>query len=328
MSSVKKNNIGIVIPCYKVGNSINNIIEKLIKLSFKKKNLFIKYIVVVDDACPEKSYKNIKVNLLKNPKVIILKNEVNLGVGGAVKSGYSFLLKKDLNFIIKIDGDGQMDVQLIESFVNHAMTGNYSYVKGNRFYNFDTIKSMPLFRLFGNALLSFLNKISSGYWDIFDPTNGYTLIKKSSLEQIDLNKVNNRYFFESDMLFRLGLVRAKISDLPMYAIYGQEKSNLIIYKIIFPFLFLHIKNFAKRFLYLYILRDISVATFEFILGLPLLIFGIIFGIHQWNYFSLIGQQAPTGTLLLISLALIFGVQFLLGFINYDINNNPNKWASK
>lgn len=324
MSQKNKINIGIVIPCYKVGKSINAIVENLVNLKLPY-NFFIKYIVIVDDNCPDNSTKNIHHKLLKNPKVITLMHKINLGVGGAVKTGYNFLLKKNVNFIIKIDGDGQMDTKHIKSFVNHAISGNYSYVKGNRFYNYETIKTMPLTRLLGNAILSFLNKISSGYWDIFDPTNGYTLIKKNALEKLDIDKINNRYFFESDMLFRLSLIRARVSDFPIQAIYGSEESNLKVYKIIGPFLYLHFKNFIKRFFYLYILRDISVASFEFILGLPLFIFGFVYGVHQWNYFSIVGQEAPTGTIILISLALIFGVQFLLGFINYDINNNPNKW---
>jgi dolichol-phosphate mannosyltransferase len=320
-------NIGIVIPCFRVSNSLSEIIKKLLKLSFINKAINISNIIIVDDCCPEHSYKSIKTNILKNSRVTLLKNKINLGVGGAVKTGYKFLLKKNIDYVVKVDGDGQMDINHIENFVDHAISKNYQYVKGNRFYNFETIKKMPIIRLIGNAFLSFLNKFSSGYWDIFDPTNGFTLISKETLEKLELDKINNRFFFESDMLFRLGLIKARVRDIPIQAIYENEKSNLKIYKIIIPFLYFHIRNFLKRFVYLYLLRDISVATFEFLVGVPLILFGIFYGSYQWHYYSLINKVAPTGTVLLISLALLFGVQFILGFIHYDVDNNPNKWFS-
>ncbi|HPF78443.1 MAG TPA: glycosyltransferase family 2 protein, partial [Alphaproteobacteria bacterium] len=181
---------------------------------------------------------------------------------------------------------------------------------------------MPGIRLFGNAVLSFMTKLSSGYWQLFDPTNGYTAIHANILHNIPLNKLDKRYFFETDILFRLNLIRAKIQDVPMKAVYEDEESNLKIKDIIVPFIFKHLRNICKRIIYTYFLRDFNVASIELFLSLPLMIFGIIFGLSSWIYSGTQGVTASAGTVMLSALPIIIGVQFLLSFLNYDIQNVP------
>ena len=181
---------------------------------------------------------------------------------------------------------------------------------------------MPPVRLFGNAVLSFMTKLSSGYWHLFDPTNGYTAVHANILKNMQLSKLDKRYFFEIDILFRLNLLRANVQDIPMKAVYEDEESNLKIRKIIFPFITKHIRNIFKRIVYNYFLRDFSVASVEIFLALPLIIFGFLFGISKWIESSIEGVASSAGTVMLSALPILVGIQFLLSFLNFDIGNTP------
>ena len=225
---------------------------------------------------------------------------------------------------MKIDGDGQMDSSLIHKFVHPLIHNLYDYTKGNRFYDISHLGNMPKIRLFGNSLLSFINKFSSGYWDIIDPTNGYTAINLKTLKIIPLDKISNDYFFESDMLFRLNLLKSKVLDISIRSVYKNEKSNLKIKSIIIMFVHKHIKNFAKRFFYNYILRDVTIGTFEFIFGLLALFSGLIYGGIKWYVNLSSNLTTPTGTVVISAILIILGVQLLLAFLHNDIQENPNK----
>ena len=213
----------IVIPCFKVTNSIIDVIESAID--------FADSIICVDDACPEHSGRLVQEKI-SNPKVRVLFNEKNLGVGGAVKAGYREALKEGFSVVVKLDGDGQMDPTQIPMLTNRILKGESDYCKGNRFHDLDYLKGMPAIRVFGNSLLSVFTKISSGYWQIMDPTNGFTAIGRRALSAIPLDKVSDGYFFESDMLFRLNIARAVVTDVPLKALYGDEESNLRIGKVL------------------------------------------------------------------------------------------------
>jgi hypothetical protein len=176
---------------------------------------------------------------------------------------------------------------------------------------------MPALRVFGNAALSFLTKLSTGYWNIFDPTNGYTAIHRLALESIPLKKVDESFFFESDLLFRLYIAGAVVIDVPIRASYGEEESNLHIGRIALPFFLKNMRNFLKRILYRYFLRDTNIGSFELVFGTLLLLFGIVFGLSQWIEMSLRGVAASAGTVMLAGLPILVGVQMILGFLGFD-----------
>ena len=278
-------------------------------------------IYCVDDACPDESGKFIMAEC-KDKRVKTLFHETNQGVGGAVITGYKQALEDGADVIVKIDGDGQMDPALIDAFVDPIITGACDYTKGNRFYNVEDVKTMPAMRLLGNAALSFMTKLSSGYWNVFDPTNGYTALRVDVLKVLPLEKLNKRYFFESDILFRLNVLRAVVRDVPMRAVYAEEESNLKISRILLPFLGGHMRNFTKRIFYNYFLRDFSIASIELLLGIVLLPFGLIFGSFQWSHSDALGIPASAGTVMLSALPVIIGVQFILSFLHYDIAAVP------
>ena len=178
-------------------------------------------------------------------------------------------------------------------------------------------------RLFGNSVLSFLNKFVNGYWHIMDPTNGFTAIHKDTLHKLELDKIDNRYFFESDMLFRLSLVRARVEDFSMQALYADEESNLRIGKILFEFPPKYCVRFIKRIGYNYFLRDFNAGSLQLFMGALLFMFGVIFGSINWLNSVSTGVEASAGTIMLSALPVILGFQLLLGFLNYDIQSSKN-----
>lgn len=307
--------IAVVIPSYKVRNHILAVISQI--------GPEVGRIYVVDDCCPDGSGGVVESNC-KDERVTIIRNSKNQGVGGAVMTGYKAAIDDGMDIIVKVDGDGQMDPSLIPFFIAPIREGRADYTKGNRFFRLEDVSSMPWIRIIGNAALSFLSKLSSGYWDIFDPTNGYVAVHRNVLKNIPLEKLSRDYFFESDMLFRLNTIRAVVMDIPMNARYAGEKSNLNVLQIVMPFLCKHIANFGKRIVYNYFLRDFNIASCELLLGTLLTTAGSGLGIHAWVLSVQTSQLATAGTVMLAALPVLIGLQLLLGFLNYDINNVPRQ----
>lgn len=304
----------VVVPCYKVADHINKVI-----LSIPD---FIDHIIVVDDKCPQSSGE-IAEKTNKNNLVVIYHDE-NQGVGGSVITGFKKAKELGCEVIIKMDGDGQMDPSHIEKLIEPLIKNEADYTKGNRFREFEKLKSMPKPRLFGNSILSFLIKFSSGYWDIFDPTNGYTAIHRNTLEKLNLEKISNRYFFESDMLINLNIINAVVKDINIPAKYGEEKSSLNLIKASFQFPPKLLKGFVKRIFMKYFIYDFNMASVYILVGLPLFIFGIVFGITKWIETALTDLPRPSGTIMLAALPIIVSFQMLLQAISIDINSVPKK----
>ena len=179
-------------------------------------------------------------------------------------------------------------------------------------------------RLFGNAALSFLTKLSSGYWSIFDPTNGFTAAHSRVLAALDLDVLSERYFFETDMLIRLGEIRAVVVDVPMRAVYGDEESGLRISRILGEFLRKHLKAILRRIVYQYFLRDFSFASLNLMLGFILFTFGTVFGAVEWLASIRTGVPATAGTVMLSVMPIIAGLQMLLFFFSSDIASEPKR----
>lgn len=311
----RDNQIAVVIPCYKVTKHIMNVIADIGDEVWR--------IYVIDDACPDKSGKFVQ-SLCTDKRVHVTFHEKNQGVGGAILTGYRLAIKDGADVIVKVDGDGQMDPHLIPNFIEPILMGEADYTKGNRFFDLEQISAMPKVRLFGNAVLSFMTKISSGYWDLFDPTNGYTAIHADVARHLPFSKISTRYFFETDMLFRLNILRAVVIDVPMDAKYSDEVSNLRISKVMGEFLFKHGRNFIKRIFYNYYLRDLSLASIELPVGVVLLFSGISFGLYHWISSAHEGIATPAGTVMLAALPILMGMQLILAFLGFDIASIPRR----
>ena len=305
--------IAVVIPSYKVTNHILSVLADI--------GPEVSRIYVVDDKCPNGSGDLVEASC-QDPRVVVLRHKTNQGVGGAVMTGYQAAVRDGMDIVVKVDGDGQMDPKILMKFVRPILEGDADYVKGNRFYDLTHIKKMPAIRIFGNAALSFFTKLSSGYWHIFDPTNGYTAIHSRVAAHLPFDKISRRYFFETDMLFRLNTIRAVVKDVPMDAVYGDEQSNLRISNILFEFLAKHMRNTFKRIFYNYFLRDMNIASLELVFGTVLLGFGVVFGAVAWVKSYTDQVSTPLGTIMLSTLTILIGIQFILAFIGFDIASEP------
>ena len=227
-----------VIPCFNVGSSIIKLINKTLP--------HVDKIIIIDDCCPRKTGEIVNKFFKKKNKVIVLLNKKNLGVGGAVKRGYLYSLKIGCNYIVKLDGDGQMDPKHIPKFQKIARIKNADYVKGNRFFKSKEIFKMSAIRFLGNIGISYFGKLSTGLWHIFDFSNGYTFIKSDVLKKINFKNVKNNYFFETDILFQLGVIKAKVFDLNIPARYTKVQSNLNVLKVTHYFFLYNLINLFKR----------------------------------------------------------------------------------
>ncbi len=310
-----KPKIAVVIPAYKVTAHILAVIASI--------DSTVDLIVVVDDKCPDGSGRLVN-EAVKDSRVHVVFHEENQGVGGAVMSGYRVAMDRGADIMVKIDGDGQMDPSMVGAFVMPIVRGHADYTKGNRFYNLEQIHKMPPIRIFGNAVLSFMTKMSTGYWDLFDPTNGYTAIHRDAVEALPLDRISKRYFFETDILFRLGTIRAKVLDIPMDAFYGDEVSNLKISRILGEFLRKHTRNFFKRIFYNYFLRGMSIASLELVFGTLIFTFGVAFGAYHWIRSSIQDVSTPVGTVMISALSVLSGLQLLLAFFSFDFANVPRR----
>ncbi len=305
----------VVIPSFRVRSHILDVIAGIGPEVWR--------IYVVDDCCPDGSGDFVAAHC-RDARVKVIRNAQNLGVGGAVMAGYRAAIDDGAEVIVKIDGDGQMDASLIPRFVAPILAGEADYTKGNRFFDLEEIRAMPPVRMFGNAVLSLMAKLSTGYWDLFDPTNGYTAIHAEVARHLPFDRISRRYFFETDILFRLNTQRAVVVDVPMDARYGDEVSNLRISNIVGEFLFKHARNCVKRIFYNYYLRDLSLASLELPLGLLLMGLGVAFGSYSWVQNSKLGVTASAGTVMLAALPILMGLQFVLAFLGYDISSVPRR----
>ena len=304
-----------VMPAFKSNDHILDVLSRMPDIVSK--------VIVVDDACPVGTGKLVQTKV-KDKRVEVLFNEKNLGVGGAVIVGLKKALETEAEIILKIDSDGQMNPEDISRLIQPLANSEADYSKGNRFNSLDDLQEMPKSRVFGNAVLSLMSKLSTGYWSITDPTNGFFAISRGALEQVNLGKLRQRWFFESDILFRLSIIRAVVADVPIQAKYANEKSNLKIRSVIFEFINRHNINFLKRIFYVYYLREWSVASFELPAGLILTLGGVIAGLNFWTHSSTLGQAATVGQVMLAVLPIILGFQLLLSVLSLDVANEPTR----
>lgn len=307
--------IAVVIPCFREKDHVLDVLAGI--------GAEVRHILVIDDACPVGTGRHVQAEC-RDPRVEVVFHETNKGVGGATLTGYARAIAKGADIVVKLDGDGQMDPALIPSLVHPIVAGEADYAKGNRFDDLSGLKSMPMVRLVGNLFLSFASKMSSGYWSVFDPTNGFTAIHAKVVRLLPSDRISAGYFFESDMLFHLNLLRAVVADVPMRARYGNEQSDLSVSRALWEFAAKHLCNTVKRIGYTYFLRDFGIASIELVLGKLLFLFGVAFGVVKWIESDRTGVPQGAGTVMLAALPVIIGTQLLLQFLNFDIRNVPRQ----
>jgi glycosyltransferase involved in cell wall biosynthesis len=306
--------ISVVIPCYNVAKHIEDVIKQLPGE--------ITWIIAVNDRSKDDT-ENILLRLQQEyKKVISINHEINQGVGGAMITGFKKSIELNSDITIKIDGDDQMDSSYIPSLIKPIMDNKADYSKGNRFRDFKALKKMPVLRRFGNLGLSFMIKAASGYWNIFDPNNGFIAISNEMLKTMNIGKIHKRYFFESSMLIELYHNGAVIQEIPMKAKYGDEVSHLSLTRALFDFPPKLLKAFIRRIILRYFLFDFNIASLYILFGVPLFLIGLVYGIVNYIEYGSSHTPAPTGTVVIPTLLIIMGFQLLLSATSFDISNYP------
>jgi glycosyltransferase involved in cell wall biosynthesis len=299
--------VAVVIPTYRAAGSVANVVAGALEVA--------DFAVVVDDACPDRSGACVE----PSSRVIVVTHERNLGVGGATKTGIAAALRAGADYVVKLDADGQMDPAYVPDIIALLeQDREIDMVKGNRFADPQTMRRMPIVRLIGNSILTLLIKFSSGYWTIVDPTNGYIAVRASALRETDLGALANRYFFEIDLLCSFGLRRLVVAELKMPAIYGGERSSLSIPHVLLSFPLRLLSRFVRRIVLNYFVVEINVGSLCGAIGLPMFVFAVAFGAHEWGVSVASGIPRPTGTVILALLLFMIGFQLSLQALLYDV----------
>ena len=308
----KGHSIATVVPARNEARHIGQVIDTMPG--------FVDHVIVVDDA----SWDGTREIALAcdDPRVTVLQTERNQGVGGATLLGYRKGLVLDADIIVKMDGDGQMLPEYLSLLLDAIIDQGNAYAKGNRFLASGSLSFMPRHRLFGNIVLTFLTKLASGYWNLFDPQNGYTAIRTDALRTLNLDLIHTAYFFENDMLIHLNFQAVRVKDVPIPARYSEEQSQMNLFHVSATFPFLLLRKFFHRIYQKYILRDFSPIALFLFFGMALFTWGGLFAIYLWIETAVTDRPTPTGTIMLSLLPLILGFQLILQAIVLDIQQTP------
>ena len=304
--------VAVVVPCYRVERHIAGVVEGIPS--------FVSLIVVVDDACPNGS--GAVVENSPDPRVVVIRHARNQGVGGAMLSGYRECLDRGADIIVKMDGDGQMDPACLPNLIAPLICAEADYTKGNRWHDVASLAKMPRIRRIGNLGLSFLAKLASGQWNVFDPCNGYTAIHARALRQLTLERIARDYFFEISVLVELGIAGAVVRDIPMAAIYGDETSSLRVGRILRSFPKRLASSFLRRVWGRHFIREFGAVGLFLVSGSFLTLSGSLVGIWAWADSLLSGVPATSGTVMLSALPFMTGFQLLLQALVMDISSQP------
>ena len=280
---------------------------------------FVDLIIVVDDASIDDTSS--VAQAVGDPRVLLVRHETNQGLGGSLIDAHRVALESDADIMVVMAGDGQMDPGYLPSLFDPLIDEGYDFTKGNRFFSARSMAGMPRHRVLGNVILTFLTKLATGYWDVFDPQNGYTAITREASEDIDWSSVARDYSFENDVLARLGLARRRVRDVDIPALYGQEVSDVRVHAVIPDLLRTLRRAFWRRIWLQYVVRSFSPVALFLFFGGAMTLWSVVFGI--WVAWSSAGPpQASTATVMLVVLPLLMGFELLLAALVLDIMNAP------
>lgn len=304
--------IGVVIPAYRVAPQIERVIRGIPD--------WVTSIVVVEDASPDDTAE--RVTKLADPRVTLIRHAANRGVGGAMKTAFAEALRQELDVVVKMDGDDQMDPAHLPELVQPLLDGRADVAKANRYSSMASLRGMPIVRVVGNGGLTFLVKLASGYWNVFDPANGYVAVRGEALARLEIDSLPERYFFESGFLIELGIQRAVVQDVAIPARYADEHSSLSPLRVLLEFPPRLVWGLARRVFWRYFVHDFTALSVYLLLGVPLLAWGVAFGAIQWILLHRTNQFASAGVVMLAAMPIILGAQLLLQAITLDVQNVP------
>lgn len=304
--------IAAVVPAYKEEQMIATVIETMPD--------FVDHIVIVDDCSPDDTTG--AVTRVGDPRVTLIRHEVNQGVGGAIITGHNAAMELGADVNVIMAGDAQMDPAYLPQLLDRVTVEGFGFAKANRFFSPESFEGMPRHRVFGNIVLSFLTKMTSGYWHLFDPQNGYTAIRTEALKRVPLHSVSRRYSFENDLLIHLNILQVSAVDVPIPAVYGDEVSSIKLGSVIPELLNLLFRGFWRRIWYRYVLWSFSPIALLLAAGMVLSLFGL--AVAVWVCFQIAGSVVATAaTVMLAALPLMLGTQMLISALQLDIQASPS-----
>lgn len=310
----KGKRIGVSVPAYRE--------EKQIDLVLGTMPEFVDRIAVVDDCSPDGTTQQCEAWKGRlGERLICVRHERNLGVGGAITTGYRKLLDQDMDVMVVMAGDGQMDPADLPAIITPVVFGEADFAKGNRLFSGEAWKRTPKSRYIGNAFLSLLTKIASGYWHIADSQGGYTAISAAALRRLDFSHLHPRYPFENSMLIELNINDCRVVDVPIEPRYGiGEQSSMRILRVIPEMLQLLGRGFLRRMFQKYVVRDFHPLVFFYSFGAMFLAVGVVLGVIE-VILRIATGGVSTATVVLVALLIMSGLQFLLFAMWFDMESN-------
>jgi glycosyltransferase involved in cell wall biosynthesis len=304
--------IAVVVPAYNE--------ELLISDTLSSIPAFVDKIYTVNDASLDRTQEIIEKNAARDPRVVPILHEKNLGVGASIVTGYKRALADSISIAVVIAGDNQMDPALIPSFIDPVIENKADYAKGNRLLSPEYRKGMSSWRFFGNTILTFMTKFSSGYWKLMDPQNGYTAISRRALERLNLDSIYPRYGYCNDLLVKLNVFGFRVMDVEMPSRYGRETSKIKYGSYIGKVSWLLLRDFFYRLRMKYIILSFHPLVIFYLFGLAMTFAGLVAGLYT-VYFVLVdhGPLFIRGVLSLLIFAL--GMQFLSFALMFDIQES-------
>ncbi len=310
---LENKSVGVVIPAYDE--------EKLIGATISGVPGFVDRIVVVDDRSSDGTAA--AVEALGDPRVELIRHERNEGVGAAIVTGYKRARGEGIDVVAVMAGDNQMDPSDLETLVVPVARGEVDYAKANRLFTGQAWDLIPRTRYLGNAVLSLLTKIASGYWHVADSQTGYTAISLEYLRLLDLDRIYKGYGMPNDMLVHLNIWNARVRDYPSRPIYNVgERSGIRLRKVVPRISWLLLKGFFFRMREKYVIRDFHPLVFFYFLGFLMTTLGLALGIVE-VVLRLMGNAITTPTIVLVALLLISGSQFMLFAMWFDMESNKD-----
>jgi glycosyltransferase involved in cell wall biosynthesis len=305
--------VAVVIPAYNE--------EKLIAATIAGIPAFVDRIIVVDDQSRDGTIG--AVETIEDPRVELIRHERNEGVGAAIVTGYERARDERLDVTAVMAADNQMDPDDLEALAGPVARGEVDYAKTNRLFTGQAWQLIPRYRYLGNAVLSLLTKIASGYWHVADSQSGYTAVSLPYLDLLDLDRIYKRYGFPNDMLVHLNVWNARVRDYPSRPIYGVgERSGIRLRNVVPRISWLLVKGFFWRMLQKYVIRDFHPLVFFYMLGFLMTTLGFLLGLVEL-VLRVRGNEITTPTIVLVALLLISGSQFVLFAMWFDMESNKD-----
>ena len=305
--------IAVAVPAYNE--------ERLIEKTLSTIPNYVDHIVVVNDASKDDTFKKIQSYKKRDDRIFLINNKVNGGIGYSLKKAIRKGVELGADKVAVMAGDAQMDPNQLQNLLSEMEIKNLDFIKANRFLHLDELKSMPFYRRLGNVIVTILTKFATGYYSIFDTQNGYVVYSKDIIERMQWGMVGNRYEFENTVLIALSIANAKISDYPIPAHYGEEKSTIKLFSTTLRVLKVLFKGFWQRIYYKYVLYNFHPIALFLFGGLLLTSLGFIIGAWVLAEKTLNMVSPTSGTVMLIVLPLILGIQMLLTALILDVTED-------